>query len=33
MLEGFYTSLLVLSALVITWFAVFVVYRLFKGQR
>jgi hypothetical protein len=33
MLEGFYTSLLVLSALVITWFAVFVVYKLFKGQR
>lgn len=29
---AFYTALLVLSAVVITWFAVFVVYRLFRGQ-
>lgn len=33
MLEAVYTSLLVLSALVIGWFAVLVVYKLFKGQR
>jgi hypothetical protein len=33
MLEGVYTSLLVLSALVISWFAFLVVYKLFKGQR
>lgn len=33
MLEVVYTSLLVLSALVIGWFAVLVVYKLFKGQR
>lgn len=33
MLEVFYTSLLVLSALVIAWFAGFVVYRLYRGQR
>ena len=32
-LELFYTSLLVLSAVVITWFSGFVVWRLFKGQR
>jgi hypothetical protein len=32
-LEGFYLTLLILSALTISWFAVFVVYRLFKGQR
>ena len=31
-LEVFYTSLLVLSAVVITWFAGFVVYRLYRGQ-
>lgn len=31
-MEHFFTGLLVLSALVITWFAVFVVYRLFRGQ-
>ncbi len=33
MVEGFYLSLLVLSALTIAWFSVFVVYKLFKGQR
>ena len=33
MLEAVYTSLLVLSSLVIGWFAVLVVYKLFKGQR
>jgi hypothetical protein len=32
-LEIAYTSLLVISALAITWFAVFVVYRLYRGQR
>ncbi len=32
-LEIFYTSLLVATAVVISWFAVFVVYRLFRGQR
>ena len=32
-LEIVYTSLLVVSAVVIGWFAVFVVYRLFRGQR
>lgn len=32
-LELFYTSLLVLSAVVISWFSVFVVWRLYKGQR
>jgi hypothetical protein len=32
-LEIAYTCLLVASALVITWFAVFVVYRLYRGQR
>jgi hypothetical protein len=31
-LEIFYTSLLVLSALVIGWFSVYAVYKLFKGQ-
>ena len=33
MLEGVYLTLLCLASLAITWFAVFVVYRLFKGQR
>ena len=33
MLEAFYLTLLVLSALTIAWFSVFVVYKLFKGQR
>jgi hypothetical protein len=32
-LEIFYLGLLVLSAVAISWFSVFVVYRLFKGQR
>ncbi|WP_299037531.1 hypothetical protein [uncultured Pseudokineococcus sp.] len=32
-LEVFYTSLLVLSSLVIGWFSVYVVYKLFTGQR
>jgi hypothetical protein len=32
-LEAFYTGLLALSAVVIVWFTVFVVWRLFKGQR
>jgi hypothetical protein len=32
-LEGFYLTLLCLCALAIAWFAVFVVHRLFKGQR
>jgi uncharacterized membrane protein len=31
-LEWIYTGLLVAMALVITWFAVYVVYRLFKAQ-
>lgn len=30
--ELFFASLLVIAGLIITWFAVFVVYRLFKGQ-
>ncbi len=33
MLEAFYLALLVLSTLVIGWFSVYVVYKLFKGQR
>ena len=32
MLEWIYTGLLVAMALVITWFAIYVVYRLFKAQ-
>lgn len=32
-LEIFYLGLLMLSALVIGWFAVYVVYKLFAGQR
>jgi hypothetical protein len=32
-LEAFYLVLLVLSALTIAWFSVYVVYKLFKGQR
>ena len=32
-LEAVYLTLLCLSALAIAWFSVFVVYRLFKGQR
>lgn len=33
MLEIFYTGLLVVVALFITWFAGYVVYRLYHGQR
>jgi hypothetical protein len=32
-LEYFYTGLLALSFVFITWFAVYVVYRLFQSQR
>ena len=32
MIEVFYTGLLVAVALVITWFAFYVVYKLYKGQ-
>jgi hypothetical protein len=32
-LEGVYLTLLCLTSLAIAWFALFVVYRLFKGQR
>ncbi len=32
MLEVVFTSLLVISGLAITWFAVYVVYKLFQGQ-
>lgn len=31
-IEIFYTALLVLSSLLIGWFSVYVVYKLFKGQ-
>jgi hypothetical protein len=31
--EAFYISLLVLIGLVVTWFAGYVVYKLFQGQR
>jgi hypothetical protein len=30
--EAFFATLLVLSGLVITWFSVYVVYKLYKGQ-
>ncbi len=33
MLEIFYTGLLVLVAVFITWFSVYVVYKLYEGQR
>ena len=33
MLELFYTGILVLVFLFITWFAVYVVYKLYEGQR
>ncbi len=33
MLEFFYTGLLVLMFLVISWFSVYVVYKLYRGQR
>lgn len=32
-LEFFYTALLVLVFVVITWFAGYVVYKLYQGQR
>jgi uncharacterized membrane protein len=32
-LEFFYTGLLVLIFLFITWFSVYVVYKLYEGQR
>jgi hypothetical protein len=32
-LEIFYTGLLVLVFLLVTWFAGFVVFRLYQGQR
>lgn len=32
-LEGFFIGLLVVTTLAICWFAGFVVYRLYKGQR
>ena len=33
MLEIIYTGLLVLMFLVISWFSVYVVYKLYRGQR
>ena len=33
MLEIVYTGLLVLMFLIITWFSVYVVYKLYQGQR
>ncbi len=33
MLEAGFTALLVVMAIAITWFAVFVVLRLYQGQR
>ena len=33
MLEFFYTGILVLAFLFIGWFACFVVYKLYEGQR
>ena len=30
--ENFYTGLLILASIAITWFAGYVVYKLFKGQ-
>ena len=32
-IEYFYTGLLVASFLLISWFSVYVVYRLFQGQK
>lgn len=31
-IELFFTTLLVLVSVFITWFAIYVVYKLFKGQ-
>lgn len=33
MLEVFYTGLLVAVFLFVTWFAVYVVYKLYEGQK
>lgn len=33
MIEVFYTGLLIAVFLAVTWFGVFVVYKLFHGQR
>lgn len=33
MLEVVYTGILVLMFLIITWFSVYVVYKLYQGQR
>ena len=33
MLEIFYTGILVLMFLFISWFSVYVVYKLYQGQR
>ena len=33
MLEFVYTALLVVVALFITWFSVYVVYKLYQGQK
>ena len=32
-IEAFYLTLLILVGIVITWFAGFVVYKLYKGQK
>lgn len=32
-LEVFFTGLLVVTVVVVTWFAGYVVYKLFKGQK
>lgn len=32
MLEAVFTALLVLASLVIGWFAIYTVYKLYKGQ-
>ena len=32
-LEAFFTGLLVVTVVVVTWFAGYVVYKLFKGQK
>jgi hypothetical protein len=33
MLVAFFTSLLVISGLIIGWFSIYVVYNLYRGQR
>lgn len=33
MLEVFYTAILVLVFLLVAWFGVYVVYKLYQGQR